>query len=138
MARYISRHARYRAAATAFAVLGGIGCLGAIASSHRMTLLVAGMMSFAASMLVMSLRPLKEASGTVAPKPARAARERQTLDVSIHRIGIDERKAGPLSTDDGTFDPSGSDRSGTDGTTTMTTESGASRPRERKSRTWSI
>ena len=138
MARYISRHARYRVAATAFAVIGGLGCLGALASSHGMTLLVAGMTSIAASMLVMSLRPLREASGTAAPGRARASRERQTLDISVHRIGIDERKTGPLSTDEGTFDSKASSWGEVEGEHTLTTESGARRPRERKSRTWSI
>jgi len=53
----VSTHARYRLGATALGVAGGLSCLGALTTGHGTTLLVAGMLSLAASMLVMSLRP---------------------------------------------------------------------------------
>ena len=62
MTRHISAQVRYRLAATAFAVLGGIWCLGALIGRHETTFLVVGMMHIAVSMLFMSLRPAQGAT----------------------------------------------------------------------------
>ena len=122
MARNITAHARYRLAATAFAAAGGLWCLGAMFGHHTMPLLVIGMMNLAASMLMMSLRPLKGA----VREESRQAREscsrgRQTAELTVRTL-----KAGPLPAEPA------------DATLELMTDAGAPRPRERKNRTWSI
>lgn len=151
MARYISRHARYGHVATALAVAGALSCLGALTTGHGVTLLVVGMMSFSASMLVMSLRPPKEISRESVPQCARCPGGEQTVELRVCRIGVDGRRAGPPGPDgdgdagtrdgperwtpgDGAF-PSDEEL---DRALELITEMGANRSRERKNRTWSI
>jgi hypothetical protein len=138
MAIYISKHARYRLAASAFGAAGGLLCLGALTTGHGMTLLVAGMLSCSASMLVMSLRPRQEASRVTATEGARDDRDGQTVEVSIRKIGIDGRKAGPPEPERGRTGSGNDWRDELDGGMELRTEMGRKRPRERKSLTWSI
>jgi hypothetical protein len=122
MAKYISIHARYRLAATAFAVIGGLLCLGALIFSHETTLLVAGMISLATSMLFMSLRPVKEAVRETAPRDCgRCPRGDQTTELTVRKLRMSEPPTAPLGRD-----------------VEHTTDTGARRPRERKTPTWSI
>ena len=121
MAKNMSGHTRYRVAATAFAVAGGLWCLGAMFGQHAITLLVIGMMNLAASMLMMSLRPPRGAVGEESSRGCeRCSRDKQTAELKVRTLKL-EREAEPAST-----------------TLELTTEAGATRPRERKSRTWSI
>ena len=122
MAKNITGHARYRLAAGAFAAAGGACCLGAMFGHHTMTLLVTGMMNLAASMLMMSLRSPKGAVG-VQPSRTRASRSRdkQTVELTVRTLKADWRPAKQVDT-----------------TTELMTDAGVRRPRERKSRTWSI
>ena len=121
MTRNITVHARYRLAAAAFAVAGGLWCLGAMFGYHAMALLVIGMMNLAASMLVMSLRPLKGAVGEEESRDCdRTSLDKQTTELKVRTLKL-ERQAGPVESEP-----------------TLTTDAGATRPRERKSRTWSI
>ena len=114
MARNISRHARYRLAAAALAVSGGLWCLGAVIARHE-TLLVVGMMNLAASMLVMSLRPPKE----VARGPVAGVRDRcPRAQVKVKLASCSVEPAETM--------------------TDIRTDAGRERPRERKNRTWSI
>jgi hypothetical protein len=148
MARQISRHARYRLAAAAFAVSGGLWCLGALVSGHGMTLLVVGMLNFAASMLIMSLRPQKELCTATVAQCEGCCREERDVGISVHRIDVEGCTAGaPGDAERGTGGPEGvgrrsaresadRDRSGRMNETL--TDAGAVRPRERKNRTWSI
>ena len=122
MARNITVHARYRLAATAFAVAGGLWCLGAMLGHHATALLVIGMMNLAASMLLMSLRPPK---GAVRESTSRScgdcSRGTQTAELTVRTLKIDGASAE-------TAKPA----------VELTTNAGVDRPRERKSRTWSI
>ena len=122
MAKNITGHARYRLAAGAFAAAGGAACLGAMFGYHAMTLLVIGMMNLAASMLFMSLRPPK---GAVREEPrqkcASCSRGKQTARLTVRTLRIDQHGAKPVDT-----------------TLELMTDAGVRRPRERKSRTWSI
>jgi len=121
MARNITVHARYRLAATAFAVAGGLWCLGAMFGHHAMTLLVIGMMNLATSMLVMSLSPLKGAVGKEKSQTRdRSSPGKQTTELKVRTLKL-ERQAEPVEDE-----------------LTLTTDAGAARPRERKSRVWSI
>ena len=122
MAKNITGHARYRLAAGAFAAAGGACCLGVMFGHHTMTLLVTGMMNLAASMLMMSLRSPKGAVG-VQPSRTRASRSRdkQTVELTVRTLKADWRPAKQVDT-----------------TTELMTDAGVRRPRERKSRTWSI
>jgi hypothetical protein len=138
MASHISTHARYQLAATVLAVAGGLWCLGALMSRDGVTLLVVGMMHLATSMLIMSLRPLKGSSREALTQGERLSREGQTLDISIHRVGTDERKAGTLERDRAGSASEGTGSEGIDRAVQLTTVKGATRPQERKSRTWSI
>jgi hypothetical protein len=121
MARNITAHVRYRLAATAFAVAGGLWCLGAMFGHHAMALLVIGMMNLAASMLLMSLRPPK---GAVRETTSRACDDRsrgtQTAELTLRKLSIDRACQGEA-------EPA----------VELRTDAGE-RPRERKSRTWSI
>ena len=121
MARNMSAHTRYRLAATAFAVAGGFWCLGAMFGQHAMTLLVIGMMNLAASMLLMSLRPPK---GAVGEEDSRGCENcshgRQTAELKVRTLRM-ERPAGQADTK-----------------TEPTNDAGATRPRERKTKVWSI
>jgi len=138
MASYISKHAGYRLVASAFGAAGGLLCLGALTTGHGMSLLVAGMLSLSASMLVMSLRPRQGVSRAAATESARDVRDGQTVGVSIHRIGIEGRKAGPPEPDHGRAGRRSERRSELDGGMELRTEKGRKLPRERKNRTWSI
>jgi hypothetical protein len=121
MARTITAQARYRLAATALAATGGLLCLGAMFGHHAMTLLVIGMMNLAASMLVMSLRPLKGAVGEEESQTCdRCSHDRQTAELKVRTLKL-ERQAEPVEDE-----------------LTLMADAGAQRPRERKSRTWSI
>ena len=136
MAKNITAHARYRLAATAFAAAGGLWCLGAVFGHHTMPLLVIGMMNQAASMLLMSLRPLKGAAREESLHTCeRCSRDRQTAELTVRTLRASDRKLGP-SDPDPTLDrrpvrPA-------DTTLELMTDVGAPRPRERKNRTWSI
>jgi hypothetical protein len=122
MAKNISAHVRYRLAATAFAVAGGLWCLGAMFGRHAMALLVIGMMNLAASMLLMSLRPPK---GAVREKASQGrdgrSRGTQTAELTLRTIPIDGTSAEEATSE-----------------AELTTDVGVSRPHERKSTTWSI
>ena len=121
MAKTITAHAKYRLAATALAAAGGLWCLGAMLGHHAMTLLVIGMMNLAASMLVMSLSPLKGAVGEDESQTCdRCSADTQTTDLKVRTLKM-ERQTEPSEDE-----------------LTLTTDAGAPRPRERKSRTWSI
>jgi hypothetical protein len=157
MARQISRHARYRLAAATFAVSGGLWCLGALMSGHGTTLLVVGMMNFAASMLIMSLRPQKELCTATDAQCERCCRE-EDVGISVHRIDVEGCMAGaPDDVERGTEESGGAerragrpdgagrrsawesaDRNRSGGVSETKADAGAVRPRERKSRTWSI
>ena len=121
MARNTTAHARYRLAATAFAAAGGLWCLGATFGHHAMTLLVIGMMNLAASMLMMSLRPPR---GAVWEERSRTrdgcSHGTQTAELKVRTLKL-ERQAEPVE-----MEPE------------LTTDAGETRPRERKSRVWSI
>ena len=143
MARNITAHARYRLAAAGLAAAGGLWCLGAMFGHHTMPLLVIGMMNLAASMLLMSLRPLK---GAVREEPRqtreRCSRDRQTAELTVRTLRASDRKLGPNGRKPG---PSGPDLKldrrparPADTTLELMTDVGAPRPRERKNRTWSI
>jgi len=121
MARNITAHARYRLAATAFAAAGGLWCLGAMFGHHAMTLLVIGMMNLAASMLMMSLRPLKGTAGEEESRTRdRRSRGKRTTELKVRTLKL-ERQTEPAENE-----------------LELMTDAGAARPRERKSRTWSI
>lgn len=120
MARNISVHTRYRLAATAFAVLGVVWCLGALIWNRETTLLVVGMMHLAVSMLFMSLRPSTERA--VEPRSEGCDRcSGLKQDEARARVKLATRRI---------------ERPGD--TKEPTIIAGDTRPRERKSRTWSI
>ncbi len=125
MARNMSAHTRYRLAATAFAVAGGLWCLGAMFGQHAMTLLVIGMMNLAASMLAMSLRPPKGAVEEESPRGCeRCSGGEQTSELKVRTLKV-ERVTEPVEVR-------------TELRTELETDAGAARSRERKTRTWSI
>jgi len=138
MAKYISTHARYRLGATALAVAGGLSCLGALMTGHGMTLLVVGMLSFSTSMLIMSLSPRQEYTRAAAEESEPRAREERTVEVSIHRVGADGRKAGPPEPDRTRDDREVDGQDEFDGVIETVASMGRKRPTERKRLTWSI
>jgi hypothetical protein len=122
MARNISAHRRYRLAAKAFAAVGGLGCVGAMFGQHAMALLVIGMMNLAASMLMMSLRPPKGAGrSTVSQGCDRCSRGRQTAELTVRTLRVD-----------------GASADSAEPAVELMADAGGARPRERKSRIWSI
>ena len=121
MARNITAHARYRLAAAALAAAGGLWCLGAMFGYHAMTLLVIGMMNLAASMLFMSLRPPERAHEEESSRGCEVcSRGKQTAELKIRTLRMEPRPVPPNVTQK------------------LNTDAGRKRPRERKSRTWSI
>ena len=147
MARQFSRHARYRLAAAAFAVSGGLWCLGALVTGHGTTLLVVGMMNLAASMLIMSLRPQRELCMATDAQCESSCRGEQDVGISVHRIDVGGCRAGAPRDDENGDRSDGvgrrsegesSDRDSSDGVDDTLADAGEVRPRERKNRTWSI
>ena len=139
MANYISRHARYRFGSAAFGAAGGLLCLGALTTGHGVTLLEVGMLCFSASMLLMSLSPRQEGSRNVAGETERP-RDRQTVGISVRRLGISGRTVGPPEPCRTRSGKCVGERDGTDGEMELVTNenTGATRPPERKTLTWSI
>lgn len=121
MARNMSVHTRYRVAATALAAFGGLWCLGAMFGQHAMTLLVIGMMNLAASMLLMSLRPPQGAAeGEDSRGCEVCSRGKQTAELKVRTLRLEPETEPPNVLPE------------------LNTDAGTKRPRERKSRTWSI